>query len=58
MDSRQRKGLEIAGQFPIKFEDGVWIVPSQTTKGKEYRIRFGPEETTSPPVRSVAQQKL
>lgn len=43
MDPRERKGIEIAGQKPIFFQNGRWVVPSQSKPGKTYRVNFRPE---------------
>lgn len=45
MTSRELKALEIAARMRIRYEDGVWIVPSSSGKG-EYRIKFLPEGAT------------
>lgn len=37
MDLRELKGLEIAARSRIVLEDGAWLVPSQSGKGK-YRV--------------------
>jgi transposase len=42
MDLRELKALEIAARSKIAFCDGVWIVPSQTTRAS-YRVTLGSE---------------
>jgi hypothetical protein len=42
MNVRQLKALEIAARARIAFDNGVWIVPSQTTSGS-YRVTIGSE---------------
>src|SRR5205823_4790690 len=37
MDMRELKALEIAARSRIIFENGAWLVPSQTT-GEKYRV--------------------
>lgn len=44
MDSRERKGITLAATKTIAFQDGRWLIPSQTTQNKIYRVRFGPDE--------------
>ncbi len=44
MESRERKGITLAATKPVTFQDGRWIVPSQTTPNKSYRVRFGPDD--------------
>lgn len=41
MNSRERKGLEIAARMRITFKGDAWSVPSQTSN-KFYRVVFGP----------------
>jgi transposase len=43
MDMRELKGLEIAARAKITFTDGAWVVPSQTTPSKTYRVTIGAE---------------
>jgi transposase len=40
MDLRELKGLEIAARYKIVFADGVWLVPSQTSPGTNYRVNL------------------
>jgi hypothetical protein len=40
MDLLELKALEIAARAKILFTEGVWIVPSQTTRGS-YRVTIG-----------------
>jgi transposase len=47
MDLRELKGLEIAARSKITFEDGFWIVPSQSGSGK-YKVELKPEGDTCP----------
>jgi hypothetical protein len=42
LDLRELKALEIAARSRIAFENGVWLVPSQTT-GSKYRVTIGDE---------------
>src|SRR5262245_474391 len=37
MDMRELKGLDLAARCRIKYEDGVWLVPSQSGNGT-YRV--------------------
>jgi len=46
MDSRQRKGLQILGRSRIEKRGDYWLVPSQTTSGIVYLVRFGPDENS------------
>jgi transposase len=41
MDFRQLKGLEIAARQKITFDAGTWLVPSQSSVGKVYRVTLG-----------------
>src|SRR5258708_40284977 len=41
MDMRELKALEIAARTKIAFVDGAWLVPSQTTASKSYRVTLG-----------------
>lgn len=41
MDSREAKALEIAARSKLVFENGAWLVPSQTTSAK-YRVTLNP----------------
>jgi transposase len=41
MDLRQLKALEIAARQKIAFEGGVWLVPSQSSPNKMYRVTLG-----------------
>src|SRR5438105_2783424 len=40
VDMREWQGLEIAARCRIAFENGAWIVPSQSGQGK-YRVTIG-----------------
>src|SRR5438445_3022040 len=42
MEPRQQRGLTIAAICKITQKDGVWVVPSQSGKGK-YTVRLGDE---------------
>jgi transposase len=42
MDMRELKALEIAARYKIAFEDGVWLVPSQSSPGTKYRVTIKP----------------
>jgi transposase len=41
MDLRQLKALEIAARQKVTFEDGTWIVPSQSSPSTRYRVTLG-----------------
>jgi len=45
MDARQLKGLEIAARMRIVFQDGAWIVPSQSGNGS-YKVVLKPDGNT------------
>jgi transposase len=45
MDLRELKGLEIAARCKVVFEEGVWLVPSQSSSGK-YRVTLDAEVDT------------
>jgi transposase len=42
MDMRELRGLELAARARIAFQDGAWIVPSQSTTGT-YRVTLSPD---------------
>src|SRR5207249_2162683 len=42
VDLRQMKGLEIAARAVVRFQEGAWIVPSQSGSGS-YRVVLAPE---------------
>lgn len=48
MDLRELKALEIAARSRITFENGAWVVPSQTT-GAKYRVTLEPEPSCECP---------
>jgi hypothetical protein len=41
MDMRELKALEIAARSRIAYENGVWLVPSQTSPTVRYRVSIG-----------------
>src|SRR3954454_12532206 len=41
MDMRELKALEIAARLRVVFQDGVWVVPSQSS-GQKYRVSLKP----------------
>jgi len=41
MDLRQLKALEIAARHQVVFADGAWLVPSQSSPSKTYRVTLG-----------------
>src|SRR5262245_21263451 len=41
MDLRDLRGLEIAARSRVTFEGGAWLVPSQSSPGKAYRVTLG-----------------
>ncbi len=41
VDLRELKALELAARHKIAFRDGYWVVPSQTSPGRTYRVRLG-----------------
>jgi hypothetical protein len=45
MDLRELKALEIAARSRLTFDDGAWLVPSQTT-GAKYRVTLDPPSCT------------
>ena len=45
MDLRELKGLEIAARSKITFKEGVWLVPSQSSKAT-YSVTLAPEGDT------------
>jgi transposase len=46
MDMRELKGLEIAARAKLTFADGAWLVPSQSSTTKKYRITLDPVNCT------------
>jgi transposase len=45
VDMRELKGLEIAARSRVAFENGAWLVPSQTTS-KKYHVFLKPDSAT------------
>src|SRR5262249_16548941 len=43
MDMRELKALEIVARSKIVFQDGVWLVPSQSVPKDSYRVVLSPE---------------
>jgi transposase len=41
MDLRELRALELAARYKIAFRDGYWVVPSQGSPGRTYRVRLG-----------------
>src|SRR5580704_2053854 len=48
MDMRELKALEIAARSKIVFENGLWLVPSQTNASIKYRVALDPVGCTCP----------
>jgi transposase len=46
MDMRELKALEIAARSRIVFDDGAWLVPSQTSTTTKYRVHLLPTGPT------------
>jgi hypothetical protein len=42
VDLRELKALEIAARSKIAFADGAWLVPSQSSPGRKYRVTLDP----------------
>jgi hypothetical protein len=42
MDLRELKALEIAARSRVSFENGAWVVPSQSGGGVRYKVRLDP----------------
>jgi transposase len=42
VDLRELKALELAARAHIRFVDGFWIIPSQTSPSTSYRVTIGP----------------
>src|SRR5262249_22195524 len=64
MDMRELKGLELAARSRIVWENGGWVVPSQSGSGK-YRVTLSPPSCTcddfslrQPPCKHVIAARL
>jgi len=43
MELRQQRGLELAATRKIRFQNGNWVVPSQTGDGRRYQVHIKAE---------------